>query len=139
MAAATRRYGERMSFALLLAFGAIALLWIARARELFLLSVRDGQVLVVRGRIPPGLLRDFRDVLSRAGVRRATVRAARSEGSARLSTSGVDANTDQRLRNVFGTYPISRLATAPGISNPTFGQLLGIAWLAWLFERSSRS
>ena len=37
--------------------------WHRRSNELFYLSVRDGRVLVVRGRIPAGLLSDFKDVL----------------------------------------------------------------------------
>lgn len=128
-----------MSYVVLLVVGVIGLWWIGRGRELFLLSARDGRVLLVRGRIPAGLMRDMREILSAARVHRATVRAVRSDGGARLEISGVEEGPAQRLRNAFGLYPISRLSTAPSAANPSLGQILGIVWLAWLFERSSRS
>jgi hypothetical protein len=92
-------------------------------------------VLVLRGRIPAGLLSDIRDVVERPAVARATIRAMKDSGSARLTVSGVDEGRAQRLRNVFGLYPISRLRAAPALAKPTLGQLLGIAWLAWLLDR----
>lgn len=129
-----------MGLAVLLALGALGLWLIARQRELFCLSVRGGRVLVVRGRIPPGLLRDVRDVISAAGVPRATIRGVRTENGARLVASGaVSDHVAQRLRNVFGLHPVSRLVAAPPIARPTLGQVLGIAWLAWLLDRSSRT
>lgn len=130
-----------MQLALLLAAFALGLWWISRGRELFLISARNGRVLVVRGRIPPGLLRDMRDVLEKARVRSATARGVRSaydHGGARLVLAGVDENTAQRLRNTFGMYPISKLAAAPAIANPTLGQVLGFVWLAWLMDRAPR-
>jgi hypothetical protein len=120
----------------LLATAALILFLAARARELFCLSVRDGRVLVVRGRIPAGLLSDIRDVVKRPAVSRATIRAVKQEDSARLAVSGaVDEDRAQRLRNIFHLYSISKLRAAPAVSKPTLGQLLGIAWLAWLLER----
>jgi hypothetical protein len=107
-----------------------------RSRTLFVLSVRDGRVLVVRGRIPGRLLQELRDVVSRPPVRRATIKAWASEDGGHLSASGVDEGTEQRLRNVFRLFPIAQLRNAPRIAQPTIGQLLGIAWLAWWFERS---
>jgi Protein of unknown function (DUF3634) len=118
------------------AVGLVAYLWIARARELFCLSVRDGQVLVVRGRIPGGLLSDIRDVVSKPVVRRATIRAEKREHGARLSVfGGIDEGRVQRLRNIFRLYPLSNLRAAPAVADPTLGQVLGIAWLAWLLRR----
>jgi hypothetical protein len=112
----------------------IALWWLSRQAELFRLSVRDGRLLVVRGRIPPGLLHDMKPVL--AHTARGTVYAHKHQGGARLSTSAdIDSGTAQQLRNVFGLYPIAKLRHAPLIARPTLGQLLGVAWLAWLFER----
>ena len=107
-----------------------------RFNELFRLSVREGHVLLVRGRIPAGLLGEIRDVVKSPRVRRATLRAERDAGGARLTIAGeVAEGQAQRLRNVFGLYPVSKLHSAPGISQPTLGQWLGIAWLAWWFER----
>jgi len=120
----------------LLAVAAVVGLWLlTRTMELFRLSARDGRVLVVRGRVPPRLLADIRSVVAAAGVARGTIRALKHEGGARLvCSSEFDADTAQRLRNVFGLVPIARLRHAPAIARPTLGQLLGVAWLAWLLE-----
>lgn len=108
--------------------------WFAleRAGELFCVSMRDGRLLVVRGAVPPSLLHDLGDVLKRAGVRSATVRAVRSSGHARLVARGVDDRVLQRLRNTLGVHPIHKLRAAPLPSSRNLGQLLGIVWLAWL-------
>lgn len=135
---------------ILVAFVVVVLVLSARANEMFRLSVRDGRVLVVRGRIPVGLLSDIRDVVGKPSVSmggdprypparpvaHATIRAVKESNAARLIVSGaVDAGRAQRLRNVFGLYPIASLRAAPPIAQPTLGQVLGIAWLAWLLER----
>jgi hypothetical protein len=75
-----------------------------RARELFCVSVRGGRTLLVRGRIPAGLLSSIGEVVRRDGVKRGTVKALRGEHSARLVTSGMSEATEQRLRNVFGRH-----------------------------------
>lgn len=114
----------------------VAYLWTARARELFCVSVRDGRVLVVRGRVPGGLLSDIRNVVGKPVVGRATIRAVRQEHGARLSVSGdIDEGREQRLRNIFRLYPLSNLRAAPAVAQPTLGQVLGIAWLAWWLDR----
>jgi uncharacterized protein DUF3634 len=112
----------------------VALVW-WRLNELFLVSVREGKVLVVRGAVPGPLLREIRDVVSRAGVRRASIRAVRGSTHARLDASGVDARVQQQLRNVFGLYPVQKLRAAKPLDRKNIGQLLGFAWLAWLFAR----
>ena len=99
------------------------------------LSVRDGKVLLVRGRIPGTLFQDLSDAVK--GVKRATIAAVREPGGAQLRVSGIDDFTAQRLRNIFRIYPVSRLSAAPIDTDHTFGQLLGIAWLAWIFDRRS--
>ncbi|UQA60944.1 DUF3634 family protein [Polyangium aurulentum] len=114
------------------AFVLFALWMLARGNELFHVSARDGRVLLVRGRIPPSLLTGFGEIVQRAGVRRATIRAVKEGGGARLVASGVDENTAQRLRNAFGVHPIQRLRTAPFAGDRNLGQVLGFAWLAWL-------
>ena len=103
---------------------------VSRMNELFCLSYRDGKALLVRGRIPNTLHQDVVDVLTRAGVDQATVRGVKAEGYARLVCRGVDDGVAQRLRNVFGTHPISVMRKAPR-GDRNIGQLLGIAWLAW--------
>jgi hypothetical protein len=125
-----------VSLLVVVAFVVVILFLSARANELFCLSVRDGRVLVVRGRIPAGLLSDIRDVVAKPPVARATIRAVKESNAARLVVSGtVDEGRAQRLRNVFGLYPIASLRAARPVAEPTLGQILGIAWLAWLLER----
>ena len=108
-----------------------------RSAEIFCVSVRNGRALVVRGRVPPALLRAIREIVgSQPEVSRATIRASRGEHGARLTASGaIDEGRLQRLRNAFGLYPTSKLRAAPPIARPTLGQLLGIAWLAWMLDR----
>lgn len=121
-----------------LIFIAVAVVFFAvllRGRTLFKLSVRGGKVLLVSGRISPGLLSDFRDAISRQSVRRATIRAVREAGGAQLRISGMDDFAAQRLRNIFRLYPMSKLTAAPLDADRTLGQLLGIEWLAWLLFR----
>jgi len=113
-----------------------ALVFFGRANEVFAVSVRDGRVLLVRGAIPPAVLDAFADVVSRARVRRATIRAVRAETHARLVVSGTDDAVTQRLRNVFGTHHWSTLRSkAPRPSSRNVGQVLGVAWLAWMLAR----
>ncbi len=121
-----------------LALGIVALVaWFVwrRLNEVFCVSIRDGKVLLVRGRAPQRLVNEMTAVLRLGKVRRGTIRGVKSERGVRLACSGLDDGTEQRLRNVLGTMPISQLRAAPPIARPTFGQVLGIAWLAWMFDR----
>jgi hypothetical protein len=83
-----------------------------RAQLLFRIEIRDGKQTVPRGYVPMGLLDDFE-----AAVRSVTngeVRAHKAEGGARLSFGGdVDPGVAQRLRNIFGLYPVAKLRTPP--------------------------
>jgi hypothetical protein len=125
---------------LLLALAVGYLVWRAtQAGELFCVSVRHGRLLLVRGRAPGGLLADLAEVVGRPPVERATIRAFRTPQGAQLVVSGsIDEGRAQRLRNVFGIYPMSRLRSAPVDHERTMGQVLGIAWLAWILDRSAR-
>lgn len=124
-------------FLALAAIGIGLVLWLTwRARVLFELSVRDGRVLVVRGRVPAGYLHDAEAIVSRASVHRGSITAVRAERHARIVVSGdIDEACAQRLRNTFGLRPVSQLRAAPLVDKPTLGQVLGIAWLAWLLDR----
>jgi hypothetical protein len=113
--------------------------WLSQAGALFVVSVRHGQVLVLRGRVPVMLLSAIRESVSAPPVPRATIKAVRAELGARLVFSGgIDEDRRQRLRNVFGIFPMSRLRAAPPIARPTLGQILNIAWLAWLLDGWTR-
>jgi hypothetical protein len=125
-----------MWWPIVVVLGLIAAWFFSRSSTLFVVSVRDGRVLVVSGRIPGRLLQEFKDVLGGPPVRRAKIRAWSDVDGGHLSMSGLDEGTGQRLRNVFRLFPVAQLRSAPRIAQPSVGQLLGIAWLAWMFERS---
>ena len=111
---------------------------VPRLNELFLVSVRGGKLLVVRGRVPPSLLHDIEDVVRRAGVDGATIRAVKTPEGARLVTSGVDEGVAQRLRNAFQLQPMAQLRRAPLMDDRNLGQVLGFVWLAWLLSSIAR-
>jgi len=109
-----------------------------RSGEIFCVSVRDGRALVIRGRVPPALLRAIREIVgSQPAVARATIKAVRGEHGARLTARGaIDEGRIQRLRNAFGLFPTAKLRAAAPVARPSLGQVLGIAWLAWMLDRS---
>ena len=111
---------------------------VPRMNELFLVSVRGGQVLVVRGRVPPSLLHDIEDVVQRAGVERASLRGEKTPDGARLRAAGVDEGVAQRLRNAFQLQPMAQLSRAPLLEDRNMGQVLGFVWLAWLLSSFTR-
>jgi hypothetical protein len=122
-----------------LLLGAVVVAWVfvLRGFEYFCLSFREGQPLLVRGRVPPSLAQDLARALQ--GVPRARVRAVRDAGGARLHVSGVDDGTAQRLRNIFHLTPLDRLCTARAPAARNLGQWLGVEWLAWWLEARRRS
>ena len=106
-----------------------------RANELFLVSIRDGKLLLVRGRIPNALKNDFEDVVRRAQLRGGQLKAVLSSGHTRLVVSDMDEGVAQRMRNTFGTHSVQKLRAAPAPAERNLGQLVGIAWLAWMLRR----
>ncbi|HEY4179036.1 MAG TPA: DUF3634 family protein [Kofleriaceae bacterium] len=109
-----------------------------RGNELFLISVRNGKVLVVRGRVPVSLLQDFREIVNRPTVKRGTIKARKTEYGTQIFVSGdIDEGREQRMRNTFQFYPASKLRSAPIDKERTMGQLTGIVWLAWILDRSN--
>jgi hypothetical protein len=104
-----------------------------RHNELFYVSIRRSRVLVVRGEVPTRLRQDFAIIATEAGLKRASIRAVRTETHTRLHIQGADEGTAQRMRNVFGLHPISQLrAPRDQREHRNLGQILGWAWLAWL-------
>ena len=129
-----------MPLLVLVLLAGIGFLLYTRSQEVFCVSIRDGRLLLVRGECPHALLQDIADVMERAGVQRATVRAIKTSGGSRLVTDGVDDGVGQRLRNVFGAHPV-HLRRSPDTTGArrNLGQVLGITWLAWaLVGRSER-
>jgi hypothetical protein len=126
-----------MIYVLLLVGGA-ALYWFFGSRTLFKLSIRNGEVLVVSGRVPVRFLQDVREVTADEKLTRGTVSAVARAHGAGLSFSGLPEGPQQRLRNAFRLYPVADVRHAPPIAKPTLGQMLGITWLAWLLESRIR-
>jgi len=124
-------------FALLVA---VIIIWLMmRAGELFYISVRDGKVLVVRGRVPVSMLQEFRECVSNPVVKRGSIKAFKTEDGGQLSCSGdISEGREQRMRNTFMLYPASKMRMAPQQKDRTIGQLAGLAWLAWMVDRSNR-
>ncbi len=101
--------------------------------------MRDGKLLVVRGRVPVSMLQELREAVTNPKVRRGHIRAVKTEYGGQLPCGGdIEEGREQRMRNTFMLYPASKLRHAPAIQQPTLGQLSGVAWIAWMFDRSGR-
>ncbi len=95
---------------LLLAAGVLWFWSLRRSAVLFVVRVRDGEATLQRGRIPPPLLSDIKDIMKRAGVRRAELQCKVSGGAPTLSWRGdVSADVAQQLRNVVGRFSVAAL------------------------------
>jgi hypothetical protein len=117
---------------LVLLLGLLALLLFAsRAREVCVLSVRRGRLMVMRGALPPAVFEALADVVERSAVARGTIQILRDGERGRVQASGLDSHAEQRVRNVIGTYPLVRLLAGARAPSPNLGQRLGLAWLAW--------
>ena len=89
-------------------------LGLVRANELFCLRVRDGEVRLLRGRIPPRLLADVSDVVAKPAVSIAKLRAVNEGGRPRIYAEGeLSPEHKQRLRNVVGAWTVQQIRTAP--------------------------
>lgn len=115
----------------------VLVVWLVleRGNELFCLSWRDGELRLVRGRIPPALKRDLGDALAHMKVKSCTVKAKREANGARLTASGLDDFALQRLRNNFMLYPVAQLRAAKAPEQNRLLRLLGFTSLVWLFGR----
>lgn len=99
---------------LLLVLAIAAWLWaIDRETTLFVVRVRDGRISSVRGRLPPRALQEIKDVVARAAVRRAKIRALVRDGHPVVRVSGeFDPGFLQVLRNVVGQFSVAELRAA---------------------------
>ena len=111
-------------------------LWV-RAQLLFRIQIRDGKQTVTRGYVPMGLLNDFGAAVR--GVKNGEVRAHKAEGGARLSFGGdVDQGVAQRLRNIFGLYPVARLQTPHIDKRKAVSDAFTLAWFVSIFRNFFR-
>lgn len=132
-----------MHLLLLIAFfvvvGGAAYVILTRANELFCVSIRDGVCLVIRGTVPPKIWRELVTCARVNAIQRGTIRAVKQGGGARLVTTGISPEITQRLRNAIGSAGLSamKLGSASGEARASrnLGQLLGVAWLAWMLTR----
>jgi hypothetical protein len=94
-------------------------LWaVDRETTLFVVRVKEGRLTHVRGRIPPRVLDEIRDVVARASVRKARIKAFVRDGRPTLRLSGeFDPNFLQVLRNVVGQYSVAEFRAARNRSN----------------------
>jgi hypothetical protein len=93
----------------------IAAFWFAARRAVTIaeLAIEDGAIRVVRGGLAPGVLEDLRDVAHHAGLDGVRVRIVRATRHATVEIKGrVEDGQAQRIRNVIGGVPLSRLAPA---------------------------
>lgn len=86
-----------------------------RINELFVLEVQQGDLRVVRGRIPQGLLSDIEDVVRHLEVPSATIRAVSEDGRAVIYAhgKGLPRGLRQRLRNTISQWPLAKIRNAP--------------------------
>ena len=97
---------------LAIAVVALALLYSSarRARTLCVLHVRGGELVVVRGGLPVGVIDDLRDVVRRSRLATGTLRVERDGARARLLTDrDIPPHAAQAMRNVVGIVPLAKL------------------------------
>jgi hypothetical protein len=98
-----------VSALVLLALGALLVRALAHHLELARLRVQDGKAELIRGRLPPRLFGDLRDVLGAARATRAQIRIVVEEGRPRVLAEGLDEASAQQLRNVVGAYTVAQI------------------------------
>jgi len=98
-----------VSVLLLLVLGGLLFRALAGNLELAKLRVQDGKAELIRGRLPPRLLGDVRDVLQAGHVTQAEIRLLVEDGQPRVLAHGLDEASTQQLRNVVGTYTVSQI------------------------------
>ena len=77
-----------------------------------MLRAKAGQLELVRGRLPPSLLRELRDVAEREKLDDVRISAVSEGGAARLRVAGpVSEGVQQSLRNVLGRFTLSQIRT----------------------------
>lgn len=81
-----------------------------RAITIVVLDCVGGRLRVVTGGIAPRVLADLQDVVARPPIPKLRIRISRDRGRAVLAFRGaIDANQEQRIRNVVGSLPLAKL------------------------------
>jgi hypothetical protein len=98
------------AFAVGVAFLATLLFIAARsAITLCVARVEKGKLVVVRGGLSARARNDIEAVVSRAKIKRATIRLVRAKDHARVEARGLSKDQLQRIRNVVGTMSLAQL------------------------------
>jgi hypothetical protein len=109
----TLRYDARVTalVAVLALFAGVGLVLFLARRELtvFHLVAERGQIRRARGRMPPEMMHDLRDVLARAKASGTVTGRIEDRRVALHFGGGIDEATAQRLRNVAGRFPTARI------------------------------
>jgi Protein of unknown function (DUF3634) len=115
----------------------VGYLWYSRSQELFRIAVRNGKPSLIRGYAPSGLLGRFSDALS--NVRQGVISAHKAANGARLSFRGdIDEGTGQRLRNIFGLYPMSQLRAPHIDKRQVVSDAFTLSWLLSILRQFFR-
>jgi hypothetical protein len=97
-----------LSLALLLVLCAPVAIAVVRANQLFVLRVKAGRLVFLRGRMPQSLFDQLNDLVKHAP--NGLLIAVRDNGRPRLVARGrFDAGLLQQIRNVIGLYPLAKL------------------------------
>lgn len=81
-----------------------------RRRTIAVIEVKRGRANVTRGRLPPRVLAEVRDVAERNRLASGRVVLRRESGEVRLDLHGIgDARAAQQLRNVIGRFRLAEL------------------------------
>jgi regulator of protease activity HflC (stomatin/prohibitin superfamily) len=99
----------------LLVVGSLVLvvwLFLRRANELCVFRISNGELRLVGGRAPAGLLVDAGEVTRRAAIADATIRIVSEGGEPRLvANDALGQAVNQQLRNVVGQYRLLQFRT----------------------------
>ena len=75
------------------------------SRPIFILAINQGKVRLLRGEVPPGFVRELREIIKGQGVRTGFVLASKKGDRRMLKISKeIPASIHQRIRNVWGYY-----------------------------------
>ena len=81
-----------------------------RRRTLVVIGFERGHARVTRGRVPPRVLAEIRDVAERNRLAKGSVTLRRESGEVRVDLVGVeDPRAAQQLRNVIGRFRLAEL------------------------------
>ena len=124
----------------LVVVGIILLGRVLAVGELFYVSVRNGETLIIRGDVPGAMLQEFQEAVLNPTVRRGAIVARTDSNGGQLYCTGeISQGRAQRMRNTFMLHPLSKRRSAARTNEPgprNLGQILGIEWLAWRLHRN---